>query len=132
MVRAGLASYLQGNYQPTIDWLEGAIAKLDSGPTQAEAWHWIGSSYFKLGQPQAAIAALGSSRAADANWRRADETLLTLSRSLEADQQGDLAKSTAQQLLDAHPDSPLRAEAIYRLGEYAYAQKRLRRRSNSV
>ena len=122
VVRAGLASYLQGNYQPTIDWLEPAIAKLDSGPTQAEAWHWIGSSYFKLGQPQAAIAALGSSRAADANWRRADETLLTLSRSLEADQQGDLAKSTAQQLLDAHPDSPLRAEAIYRLGEYAYAQ----------
>ncbi|MCH2181484.1 MAG: tetratricopeptide repeat protein [Mariniblastus sp.] len=122
VVRAGLAGYLQGKDQQVIDWLEGSIEQLQAGPVQAEAWHWIGSSYFRLGQPQAAIQALGSSRTANTDWRRADETLLTLSRACQADEQVELAKSTAKQLLETYPASPLRAEAQYRLAEYAYAQ----------
>ena len=121
-VRTGLAIYLQGKDEQVIQWLEPAVELLETGPLRAEAWHWIGSSYFRLGQPEAAIEALRSSRAADTQWRRADETLLTLPRALEASQQAELAQSTAGQLLETYPDSPLRAEAQYRLGEYAYAR----------
>ena len=122
MVRVGLASYLQGKYQATLQWLEPATTQLTDPQQMAEAWHWIGSSYFKLDQSQPAIAALEQSRSAAAQWRRADETLLTLSRAQAANQQRELAKATAERLLVAYPNSPLCSEAIYRLGEYAYGQ----------
>ncbi len=121
-VRVGLAAYLQGHYQETIDWLQPSIDQLNRNLDLAEAWHWIGSSLFQLNRHADAIAALKSSQSAAADWRRGDETLLTLARALEANQQTEQAQATARQLLDNYPESPLRAETMYRLGEAFYGQ----------
>ena len=119
-LRRGLASYLQKNYKETISQLDPLIATLPSKAMQAEALHWIGSSHYHLNQAAESIAALEQSYATDAKWRRADETLLTLSRAQYQAGQVAEATDTARKLIDQFPDSPLISEAFYRLGEYAY------------
>ncbi len=120
ILRAGLSSYLQKKYQETIEWLSPKLSLLKQPTQLAEAYHWIGSSHFNEGQFADAAQALQKSVDADANWRRSDETLLTLTRAhlnLDSDTQ---AKQIADRMIDDHPDSPLTGEVLYYLGENAY------------
>ena len=120
-LRTGLALYLQEKYDDTIAVLEPALDEFTAGAAEAEARHWIGSSQFHLSQWKQAIQQLERSFQVDAKWRRADETLLMLSRALAKDGNSEQAVKNTEQLVATFPDSPLLAEAYYRLGEHAYA-----------
>ncbi len=120
-LRVGLCEYINGQYEPTINWLEPAVLKMTDPAQVAEAMHWIGSSQFNLKHNKPAIEALQKSVEASDNWSRADETLLTLSRALVADGRADEAEKIKQTLLTKFPQSTNIAEAVYRAGERAYS-----------
>lgn len=122
-LRIGLAKYLQKKYETTIADLAPLLPSLGDSKQQAEALHWIGSSHFQLGQYGDAITQLEKSLTTDNAWRRADETLLTLSRSFYAAGKPAEAKKTTELLTTNFPKSNLVAEASYRLGEFAYQAK---------
>jgi tetratricopeptide (TPR) repeat protein len=120
IVNAGNASYLQGNDQPTIEWLESNMASVKAPKLQAEAFHLIGSSQLRLKQFADAITNLNKAISADAKWPRAAETLGNLSRAeLES---GDLDKAlaTVKSMAEKFPESASTAEAHYYVAEAAY------------
>ena len=119
-LRIGLAKYLQKEYETAIADLKTLGPALNDPKQKAEALHWVGSSHFHLGQYSDAISQLEESLTTDNTWRRADETLLTLSRSFYAAGKPAEAKRTTKLLTTNFPQSPLVAEASYRLGEFAY------------
>ena len=120
-VRSGLALYLQMKYQPAINQLKPLVATFSDPAKKAETLHWIGSSQFHLKDYANATKSLSDSLASSDNWKRADETLLTLCRAqLATDQGGQSAQSTAQRLIKEFPNSPLISDVYYHIGEQAY------------
>ena len=119
-LNSGVAMYLQKKYQETVDRLSPIASQLEPKNKKAEAMHWIGSAYHKLGDPKKAIENLNASVQASKSWRFADETLLRLSQAFFADKQPEQARKITQQLVDAFPESKLLAEANYRLAEFDY------------
>ena len=119
-MRQGLALYLQKKYDATINKLNPIIAALQNPEDKAEALHWVGSSQFQNGQPNEAIVSLQESFATSSQWRRADETLLTLSRAFYQAKDPAKAKKTTEQLISTFPKSQLIGEASYRLGEFEF------------
>ncbi len=119
-LRAGLALFMQKKYEQCIQWLTPLVDSLARVEDKAEALHWIGSSHYQAGRATDAVEKLTDSLAASGKWRRADETLLTLSRAQFANKQPEQARKTTQQLIANFPDSPLLAEAGYRLAEFEY------------
>jgi TolA-binding protein len=119
-LRAGLAAYLHKDYQGAIDWLLPRLEELTQPEQAAEAHHWIGSSQFNLDQFQAAAQSLQKSVDVSSDWRRADETQLTLARSLYKTDADEKANQVAEQLMEDFPESPLLGEAHYYVGENQY------------
>ena len=119
-IRSGLAQYLQKQYEQTIATLQPVVEGLEETTMKAEALHWIGSSHYQLGSYKDAIGSLENSLTINNTWRRADETLLTLSRAFYADQNPEHAKKTTQLLIKNFPGSSLIGEANYRMGEFEY------------
>ena len=122
-LRKGLALYLQKKYQPAIELLTPVVETLDETEKKAEALHWIGSSFYQLGNSTKSIENLQSSFATNKNWRRSDETLLTLSRAFYLAKQPEQAKQVTARMVQSFPDSPLVGEASFRLGEFEYDAK---------
>ena len=120
-VRVGLALYMQKKYQDTIDWLNPLTEHMTDKAQLAESLHWIGASYFNLDQDREAIPVLEKSFNTDPSWRRADETLLTLSRAQQRAGKIAEAEQTTQILVDKFPKSTAVAQAIFRVGEIAFA-----------
>jgi TolA-binding protein len=121
-VRIGLAQYMQKKYQDTIDWLSPLTEHMSDKTQLAESLHWIGMSYFNLGDDRQAISSLDKSFNTDPTWRRADETLLTLSQAQQRAGQTAEAEQTTQILIEKFPKSSSAvAQALYRSGEMAFA-----------
>ena len=123
-LRAARSLYIQKEYQPTIDRLQPLLdspdaAALDSD-IKAEILHWIGSSQFHLNDLDNANTSLASSAQSSDQWRRADETLLTLYESQIASQQPDAGAQTASNLIKKFPDSPLLSDLYYHRARQAY------------
>ena len=122
-VRIGLAQYMQKKYQDTIDWLSPLTEHMTDKSQLAESLHWIGASYFNLDQDLEAISSLDKSFNTDPSWRRADETLLTLSRAQQRAGKTAEAEQTTQILIEKFPKSSSAvAQATYRAGEIAFAR----------
>ena len=119
-LRKGLALHLQKDHRAAIDLLEGVTPRLDDTAKKAEALHWIGASHYQMGDSSKSIEYLKSSLATDRGWRRADETMLTLSRAYYQAERPDQAKQTTEKLIQEFPTSPLIGEANYRLAEFEY------------
>lgn len=122
-LRIGLAQHTQEKYQETIDWLETNASHITGKSQLAEALHLIGSSHFNLNHDDEAITALQQAINTDPKWRRADETLMTLSRAQQRAGLDQEAQATTQRLLQEFPESRMVAQAIYRAGEMAYAKR---------
>ena len=124
---AAQSLYIQKEYQPTIDKLKPIVDSPNwstmSSVAKAEALHWIGSSQYQIKDFANASATLASGVQLSDNWRRADETLLTLCRSQMANQQTDLGKQTASTMIAKFPSSPLLSDLYYHLGQQAYQAK---------
>ena len=101
--RAGFASYLQGNFDETIDWLEKQDASITMPVHKAESLHWIGSSHFEKGQFKEAAEKLQQSLDIDRKWDRTSEVMLALCNAQLKLSQFDEAEKTASCLLYTSP-----------------------------
>ena len=119
-LRTGQILFEQNEFEQTINWLTPLTQQLRDQQQLAEALHWIGSSQFKLGKNPEAIANLQNSMRNSKSWRRADETMMTLSQVLYADKQFDESKRLTVELNQQFPKSGLVAKAKYRLAEIEY------------
>ncbi|NQT12599.1 MAG: tetratricopeptide repeat protein [Planctomycetes bacterium] len=119
-VRRGLLFHLQKKYRETIDALAPALAEVRRPELVAEARYLIGASQTELGEHAQAVASLEGSLTAQAKWRQADETLLTLARAYGQLKDHAKAKAAVDKLIAEFPQSKVLDKAHYRLGEYAY------------
>ncbi len=124
LVRRGLATYLQKNYQATIDLLQPATGQLTSPDLTAESLYLIGLSHLQLNQFEQAAAQLQAAMSASATWRQADETMLYLARAQFKLNQPEQAIGTLRALLTNYPGTAAADQVHYRLGEYLYAAER--------
>lgn len=119
-LRSAIAKFFQQKYQATIDLLRPQLEQFDDPRQLAEAYHWVGASYFFLDQAQPAVEHLEKSIAASASWRSTDETMLTLARAYLKEGKFEQAQQTIERLKADFKDSQLVDRGHYFLGEYAY------------
>ena len=119
-LRVGQIKYIKKDFDDAIAWLGPLTNQLQQPDELAEAWHWIGSSQYQQGKYSDAISNLQTALDTSKSWRRADETMLTLSQALYADKRFDEAKQLTAALNQQFPDSDLSPKAKYRLAEIEY------------
>ena len=119
ITRAGFASYLQENFDGTIQWLEGQDASITQPRYKAEALHWIGSSLFQKEQYADAIEKLQQSLDIDRTWDRTPEVMLALCKAQLKRSKFDEAEKTATTLLESFPQDPDGnvSRALYAVGD---------------
>lgn len=117
--RAGFASYLQGNFNETIDWLEKQDAAITLPVHKAESLHWIGSSHFEKGEFKEAAEKLQQSLDIDRKWNRTAEVMLALCNAQLKLSQFDDAEKTAATMVESFPADPDEnvSRALYAVGE---------------
>lgn len=125
VTRAGFASYLQGNFDETIQWLEQKDSLVTVPQDKAEALHWIGSSHFQSGRYKEAAQKLQQSLDIDRKWSRTPEVMLALCNSQLKLSQFDAAEQTAATLLEQFPNDPDQnvSRALYSVGDEAMEVK---------
>jgi TolA-binding protein len=123
-VRVGLCLYQQKKYPEAASYLTGALADLHDPALAAEAHLLIGRSHADAGQPAEAVAALQKALQAKPDWERGDEVLLALAQGLYAQKKLDESAEALRRLQAGYPQSPLRAHALYQLGEIAHGRKK--------
>ena len=119
ITRAGFASYLQENFDDTIQWLEGQDASITQPRYKAEALHWIGSSLFQKEQYADAIDKLQQSLDIDRTWDRTPEVMLALCKAQLKRSKFEDAEKTAATLLESFPENPDDnvGRALYAVGD---------------
>ena len=125
ITRAGFASYLQGNYDETIQWLEEKDASITTPKDKAESLYWIGSSYFQKQDYDQATEKLQQSLDIDSSWSRAPEVMLALCNSQLKQSKFDDAEKTASKLMKAYPNNPDEnvSRALYAVGDESMTAK---------
>jgi len=119
ITRAGFASYLQGNFDETIDWLEKNDATITLPRYKAESLHWIGSSHYEKEQYEEAAEKLQQSLDIDRKWSRTPEVMLALCNAQLKLSQFDAAEATATTMLESFPGNPEDnvGRALYAVGD---------------
>ena len=125
IIRSAVADYISENYSEAISKLQPLTASNEIDANQlSEVEFWIGSSQFKQSQFAKAEKSLAKSLAANKQWKRTAETLLTLCRSQLAQKKNAEATATADTFFKTYSNSPLATELHYRLGEFDYEQEK--------
>ena len=121
ITRAGFASYLQDNFDATIQWLEQKDALITVPEDKAEALHWIGSSMYQKENYKQAAEKLQQSLDIDRKWSRTPEVMLALCNSRLKLSQFDEAEKTAATMLESFPKDPDQyvSRALYSVGDEA-------------
>ena len=119
LLRHGVAMHLAGDHLQAVKLLNQALEGKLPPQRKAEALHWLGSSYVKQKKYAEALRFLKQARAVEPAWSGLDRTLLLLAFVQAEQKQLRQAAATAEELLQRFPQSPLAAEAYYRLGQYA-------------
>ncbi len=120
-VRLGASLYLQKKYADAEQQLSKDIATIKAPDQRAEALFVIGACCFYQEKYPAAIKALADSGKAEPKWRQADEALIFAARSQGKLGEFKAAQALAKRVLDEFPNSPVKDQAHYRLGEFHYA-----------
>jgi cellulose synthase operon protein C len=120
-LRQGLSLHLEGKNEPAREFLSQALRSLKDPEAKAEAHYLMGAAALQLDRADDAVRELSASLAEKADWRQADETLLLLSRAQKRANDLPGAIATARKLISAFPNSAVRDQAEYRLGEYQQA-----------
>ena len=125
ITRAGYASYLQGNFDGTIEWLEKNDASITSPRYKAESLHWIGSSHYEKDEFREAADKLQQSLDIDRKWKRTPEVMLALCNAQLKLSQFDDAEKTAATMIDSFPDDPdfNVSRALYAVGDESMVKK---------
>jgi TolA-binding protein len=122
-MRLSMAYYLAGKYQEALKLLEAKQSLFTTPPQKAEAEFIMGSCYLFLDKPDEAIARLQASRATADTWNRADEVLLLLAQAYQRKDDAASALKTLNDLLTRYPQSRLRYQARYRMGQLHATQQ---------
>ena len=123
VIRLSMAHYLAGNYRDAIELLESKMNDFADAAQKAEAQSIIGSSYLFLDQPSQAIASLQASHKTSDKWNRADEVLLVLAQAYQRQNDAASALKSLQELVTRYPQSRMRYQARYRMGQVRAAQQ---------
>ena len=125
ITRAGFASFLQGNFDETIEWFEGKDALITEARYKAEALHWIGSSHLKKEQFDEAVEKLQQSLDIDREWDRTPEVMFSLCRAQLKQSDFEGAEKTASSMLESFPGDPEAnvTNALYEVGDAALEAK---------
>lgn len=118
-LRLATATFLQGDFQGTLDYLKKETPNLQQPEQQAEAQFLIGASYLRLTSPKEAIASFEKCLTTAPKWNQADEATLLLSQAQQQNNDSEAAKATLNRLLKNYPDSRFKVQAQYRLGQIA-------------
>ncbi|MGN6547397.1 MAG: tetratricopeptide repeat protein, partial [Aureliella sp.] len=122
-MRLAMAYYLGGKYQEALQLLESKQALFATPPQKAEAEFIMGSCYLFLDKPAEAIAKLQASHRSASDWNRADEVLLLLAQAYGRQNDAAAALKTLSDLLAKYPQSRLRFQARYRMGQLHATQQ---------
>ncbi len=120
-LRQAMAMYLGGKYPVAIELLNKELPTLAEARQQAEAQFILGACYLFQEKMDAAIEQLQASHKSSNSWAQADETLMLLAEAYQRKQDPTTAKNTLENLLKSYPNSRLKPQVEYRLGQIAAA-----------
>ncbi|HVX15329.1 MAG TPA: tetratricopeptide repeat protein [Pirellulales bacterium] len=123
-VRIGLCLYLEKKYDEAVAQLTQSLPLVTDPALQAEAQFLTGRAHYDAKRQQPAVAAFRESLRLKPDWPRADEVLLALAGSLQADKKADEAAGELNRLVGTLPNSVHRAHALFELGEIAAGQQK--------
>lgn len=120
-LRLATAKYLLGQYDKTAGLAEKLLRQPLEENTRAEVLFLKGASQLKLKQNAEAIDSLQKSLAASSKWQQADEVSIMLAEAFSQEQNSKQAAATLEDLIKRAPQSRLRSDAEFRLGQIAAA-----------
>lgn len=118
-LRLAMARYLGGKYQVAINVLQSQLASFKEPRQKAEAQFIMGACYLFLSDVPKAVEQLQASHQTSNSWSQADEVLLLLSQAQQRQQQPDAAIATLDRLLTQYPNSRLKPQVEFRVGQIA-------------
>ena len=120
ITRVGFASYLQENYDVTVEWLEKNEGNISAPERKAESLYWIGASRFQKREFAGAVRDLEQSLTVNNSWSRAPEVMLALCNAYLETGSSVEARKTAQELKKRFSDDPDESvsRAFYVLGDF--------------
>lgn len=119
VLRMGLANYLAGKYPVVIESLSKELANLKEPRQQAEAHFILGASQLYQDNLDGAIEQFQASRKASDNWAQADENINMLADAFQRKKDNNSAKQVLNELLAKYPNSRIRPQVEFRLGQIA-------------
>ena len=120
-LRQAMANYLGGKYSEAIDLLNKHLPKFEDARQKAEAQFILGACYLFQENFDAAIEQLTASHSTNSNWSQADETLQLLAETYQRKKDPEAARTTLEDLLKKYPNTRLKSQVEYRLGQIAAA-----------
>ncbi len=112
---------LGGKNDDAINAASPLVDQLD-GRAQAELLFHLGSAQFQTGEFEPALASLNRALQADATWARADEAKLLAARAEFRAGRAEKAIERAEKCASDHPQSAIRDQIYFRLGEFNFEQ----------
>ncbi len=122
-LRLAMAEYLDGKYATASKLIDGALTKFTLPDQKAEALFISGASLLYQSQVDQAIQRLTASHDASDSWGASDEVLLLLAEAYQRKQDDGLAKQTLEKLLAKYPQTRLKTQVEYKLGQLSAALK---------
>lgn len=120
-LRQAMAYYLGGKYPTAIELLNRELPSLADARQKAEAQFILGASYLFQDKIDTAIEQFQASHQTSNNWAQADETLMLLAEAYQRKKDPSTAKSTLEDLLKKYPNTRLKPQVEYRLGQISAA-----------
>lgn len=120
-LRLATAKYLLGQYDKTVGLAEKLLRQPLEDSMRAEVLYLKGASQLKLKKNVEAIDSLQKSLTASSKWQQADEVSVMLAEAFTQEQNSKQAAATLQDLIKREPQSRLRPDAEFRLGQIAAA-----------
>ncbi|MCA9190264.1 MAG: tetratricopeptide repeat protein [Planctomycetales bacterium] len=121
VVRQAMALYLAGKYESTLQVLADGEATFNEDRVRAEALYLRGASHLYLDRLTDAVRELSLSYQTDNEWGSSDEVLMLLAEAQQRNKDLDGARKTLNRLLENHPNSRLKSQAEYKLGQLSAA-----------
>ncbi|MEW4452650.1 tetratricopeptide repeat protein [Bremerella sp. JC817] len=118
-----IARRTEGKLKEAIDDLNTVIAKSTDPGQRQEAEYLKGVSLVDSKNPAEAEKVFTTLHQQNPNFASDDKVLYELAWAQRAQNKGDAAVATFQQLAKAHPESPLAPEAMYHVGEAFYGKE---------
>ncbi len=119
LLRQAMAHYLGGKYPAAVELLNTEMLSLSDARQKAEAQFILGACYLFQDNIDGAIEQFQASHKTSSSWSQADETLMLLAEAQQRKKEPAAAEATLEDLLKKYPNSRLKPQIEYRLGQIA-------------